>query len=397
MRIGIFTDSYKPYVSGVSTSIFVLAEGLINEGHEVFIITPKYKGYKKYDKDYPYIKRLGGGVVLPKKGVRFLRYIPFVGRYLKKIKKLKLDVIHLHTELTVGKLAIKAKNKYNIPLVYTVHTMYEEYTHFVSKGLSGRFPNTFMKIVKRVMRKFITASDVTIVPSKKIKDLMLSYNIESDYNIVPTGIKLEAFKSKFYQKEDVISIKKQYNIKEDDFVCLFVGRISLEKSIDVLIDGFKEINNDKIKFLVVGGGPYLKAIQERVKKENLENEIIFTGIVPSDKIGLYYQLGDVFLNASISETQGLTYIEALAAELPLIVRYDKVLENVVVDGENGYFFHKAEELPEKIKNLYEDKDLFNKIKGNTLKSVLKYDDKLFVENVLKTYEQAIEKKSNNNP
>lgn len=391
MRIGILTDSYKPYVSGVSTSIFVLAEGLIEEGHEVYIITPKYKGYKEYDKDYVYIKRVSGGIVLPKKGTRFLRYIPFVGRNLKKIKELDLDVIHFHSELTMGKLAIKAKKKLGIPLVYTVHTMYEEYMHFVSKRLAKRFHKTLLKVVKNVMRKHITNSDVTIVPSKKIKDLMLSYNIEADYNIVPTGIHLEAFKNENYKKEDVLALKQQYNLQSDDFICLFVGRISLEKDIDTLIDGFKEINNDKIKFLIVGGGPYLKDIQERIKKENLTEKTIFTGIVPWQNIGLYYQLGDVFINASVSETQGLTYIEALAAELPLIVRYDKVLENVVNDEVNGLFFHETPELTNNIIKLYEDKDLFNKIKNNTLESVLKYDDKLFIKNVLKIYKKAIDK------
>lgn len=391
MRIGILTDSYKPYVSGVVTSIFVLAEGLIKQGHDVYIITPKYKGYKEYDKNYAYIKRIGGGIVLPKKGTRFLRYVPFVGRKLKMIKDLNLDVIHVHSELTMGKLAIKARRKLGIPLVYTVHTMYEEYMHFVSKFLAKHFPKLLLKIVKKVMKSHILNSDVTIVPTKKIKDLMLSYEIKSDYEVVPTGIILDSFKKETYKKEDIINLKNKFSLSEDDFICLFVGRISLEKDIDVLIDGFKEIQNEKIKFVIVGGGPYLKDIKERVKKENLTKQIIFTGIIPWQDIGLYYQLGDVFLNASVSETQGLTYIEALAAEIPLIVRYDKVLEDVLIDGKNGFFFHKTTELPEKILKLYENKELFKEIKNNTLKSVLKYDDKVFIENILNVYKKAIAK------
>lgn len=391
MRVGILTDSYKPYVSGVATSIFVLAEGLIKQGHDVYIITPKYKGYKEYDKNYAYIKRVGGGITLPKKGTRFLRYVPFVSRHLKTIKELNLDVIHVHSELTMGKLAIKARKKLKIPLIYTVHTMYEEYMHFVSKFLAKHFPKILLKIVKRIMKLHILNSDVTIVPTKKIKDLMLSYGIKSDYEIVPTGIHLDSFKKETYQKEDIIKLKEKYNLLEDDFVCLFVGRISLEKDIDVLIDGFKEIKNEKIKFVIIGSGPYLKDIKERVKNLKLTNKIIFTGLVPWEDIGLYYQLGDVFLNASVSETQGLTYIEALAAEIPLIVRYDKVLEDVLIDGENGFFFHQATELKEKILMLYEDKELFNKIKKNTLKSAMKYDDKIFIENILNVYNKAIKK------
>ncbi len=389
MRIGILADSYMPYMSGVSTSIHILAEGLIEEGHEVFIITPKYKGYKVYDKDYDYIKRVSGGIVLPKKGVRFLKYIPFVGRYVRKLKKLNLDIIHFHTELSTGKLAIKARRRLGIPLVYTVHTMYEEYLHFVSKKLAKTFRKPMMRIVKRIMRKHILNSNEIIVPSQKIKDLMLSYNINREYNIVPTGIHLDVFKEESHKKEDVLNLRKELGLKEDDFVCLFVGRVSLEKGIDKLIDGFKEINKDDIKFVIIGGGPHFKDIKERVEKEGLKDKIIFTGIVPWEDIGLYYQLGDVFLNASISETQGLTYIEALASGQPLIVKYDKVLENVVIDGENGLFFHEVPELTENILKLYNDKELYNKIKANTLKSVLKYEDKVFVKNVLEVYKKAI--------
>lgn len=391
MRIGILTDSYKPYVSGVSTSIYTLAEGLISAGHEVFIITPKYKGYKEYDKNYTYITRIKGGVTLPKKGTRFLKYVPFVGRHIKKIKDLDLDVIHFHSELTMGKLAIKSRKKLGIPLVYTVHTMYEEYMHFVSKFLAKHFHKTMMRIVKKVMKKHITNSDVTIVPSKKIYDLMNSYGIEEEYKIVPTGINLDVFKEESYQKDDVIHLKDKLGFKQDDFICLFVGRISLEKNIDMLIDGFKEIDNDKIKFLIIGGGPHLKDLQERVKKEKLQSNIAFTGIVPWEEVGLYYQLGDIFLNASTSETQGLTYIEALAAGLPLVVKYDKVLENVVTDGYNGFFFNDKEDITEKVLEIYNDQELFKKLKDNTTKSVHKYDHNIYVKNILEVYNRAINK------
>lgn len=391
MRIGIFTDSYKPYVSGVSTSIYTLAEGLIAAGHDVYIITPKYKGYKEYDKDYNYIIRIKG-IRLPKRGATFLKYIPFVGRHLRRIDKLDLDVIHVHSELTIGKLAIKARKKLDIPIVYTVHTMYEEYLHFVSKFLAKHWKAPLMRIVKAKMRRFISNSDVTIVPSKKIKDLMISYDIEGDYNIVPTGIDLSKFKNETYKEADVLKVKESLNLKPDEFICLYVGRISLEKDIDMLIDGFKMVNHDKIKFVIVGGGPHLKTIKERVLKEGLGDKIIFTGIVPTKDVGLYYQIGDVFLSASISETQGLTYIEALAAKMPLIVRYDAVLENVLTEGYNGMFFYETKEIPQRILELYEDKDLTNKLKENTLESVKKFDDKTYIKNALKMYERAINKR-----
>lgn len=389
MRIGIFSDSFKPYVSGISTSLYMLAEGLIAEGHEVFIITTTYKGWKEYDKDYSYIKRVRG-IKLPRKGASFLKFVPFVGRHLKMIKKLDLDVIHVHTELTIGKLALKAKNKLNIPLVYTVHTMYEEYMHFVSKFMANHYQRPLMTYVKKLMRRFIDSSDITIVPSKKIKDLMLSYDIEKDYRIVPTGIDLSKFKKETHKEEDILRIYNSLNLKDDDFVCLYVGRISIEKDIDMLIDGFKDIKEDKIKFVIVGDGPHLKDLKEKVDRNNLQKNIIFTGLVPWADVGLYYQIGDIFVNASISETQGLTYMEALAAELPLIVRYDEVLEDVVKDYKNGIFFYKKEEISKKILEVYNDKKLLESLKENALESVAKYDQAIYVENALNIYKEAVE-------
>lgn len=388
MRIGLLTDSFKPYVSGVSASIHLLAEGLIAAGHEVYIITPTYKGYKEYDVNYPYIKRIKG-ITLPKKGVTFLKYIPFVGRYVKNIKDLDLDVIHLHTELTIGKLALKAHKKLNIPLVYTVHTMYEEYMHFVSKFMAKHCHKTLLKIVQKTMKKFIIPAEITIVPSKKIKDLMNSYEIAGNYRIVPTGINLNSFKKENYNKDDVLKLKRSLGLKEDEFVCLYVGRISREKEIDMLIEGFKNIDNEKIKFVVVGDGPHLKEIKELVKEYKIENKVIFTGLVSWEEIGLYYQIGDLFLNASISETQGLTYIEALAAELPLLVRYDEVLEDVITNGYNGLFFNEIDEISEKINKVFNNDELRTNLAENCLKSVLKYDQKNYVNNALKAYNEAI--------
>ena len=220
---------------------------------------------------------------------------------------------------------------------------------------------------------------------------MLSYNIPGNYKIVPTGINLEKFKSETYKEEDVLKLKESLGLK-DEFVCLFIGRVSSEKSIDVLLKGFRQINNENMKFLIVGDGPYMGELKDLVKKLNLEDKVILTGMVDWELVGLYYQLGDCFLNASISETQGLTYIEALAAGLPLLVKYDQVLEAVLTDGYNGLFFHKDEELPSLIERLKEDKKLKEELSKNALLSVKKYSQEEYAKNVLKTYEEAIKLK-----
>lgn len=387
MKIGLISDAYYPITGGVSTSLLMLKEGLTLMGHDVYVITTTTNGYKEYDNNDPKMIRIKG-IPFPFKGLRHFRYVPFKGKYVRKIKKLDLDLIHVHTEFSMGSLGKKLRKKTNIPMVFTVHTMYEQYLHYVSKTLDKLFKNRMKSMLIKLMRSFIKRADVTIVPSQKTKDLMLSYNIEGNYQIIPTGIELNKFYEKNYSQEQVTELKESLGLK-DEYVCLFVGRISEEKSINVLIKGFKESNHNNMKFLIVGDGPYMNALKALVKKEQLEDKVIFTGMVDWDLVGLYYQLGDVFLNASLSETQGLTYIEALASGLPLIVKYDKVLENVISDGVNGLFFHDNNELPTLINKLCENKDLSNKLKENAFNSVKKYSKEEYAKNANNAYNEAI--------
>lgn len=389
MRIGIFSDAYKPLVSGVTTSLQMLVEGLKQQGHEVFVITVSAKGAKEYDKDHPYIYRIKG-MPIPKKGLTSYRFVRNSKKHLKYIESLNLDVIHVHSEFTIGSVAIKVKKKLDIPMVFTVHTMYEEYLFYVSKFLTKLFRKSFMKALKKLMARFILSSEVTLTPSEKIKDLMLSYNIDGNYKIVPSGIDLSKFKKSNYKEEDIKNLKISLGIKENEFVCLFIGRISNEKSIDVLIDGFAASKNENMKFLVVGDGPAMNKLESQIKKLDLKDKVILTGMIPWEQVGLYYQLGDCFLNASISETQGLTYIEALAAELPLVVKYDKVLEAVVEDSYNGLFFKDNNELPALLNKIYKTPELLTELKKNTLKSVKKYSREVYAENALNAYAEAIE-------
>ena len=389
MRIGIFSDAYKPLVSGVTTSLQMLVEGLKQQGHEVFVITVSAKGAKEYDKDHPYIYRIKG-MPIPKKGLTSFRFVRNSKKHLKYIESLNLDVIHVHSEFTIGSVAIKVKKKLDIPMVFTVHTMYEEYLFYVSKFLTKLFRNSFMKALKKLMARFILSSEVTLTPSEKIKDLMLSYNIDGNYKIVPSGIDLSKFKKSNYKEEDIKNLKISLGIKENEFVCLFIGRISNEKSIDVLIDGFAATKNENMKFLVVGDGPAMNKLESQIKKLDLKDKVILTGMISWEQVGLYYQLGDCFLNASISETQGLTYIEALAAELPLVVKYDKVLEAVVEDSYNGLFFKDNSELPALLNKIYKTPELLTELKKNTLISVKKYSREVYAENALNAYAEAIE-------
>jgi 1,2-diacylglycerol 3-alpha-glucosyltransferase len=387
MRIGLFTDAYLPQISGVTTSIYMLAEGLRSLGHEVYIITTSAANTV----EDPYIIRLKG-MPIPKKGLKSFRIVPFTSAHIKKIHALNLDVMHVHTEFSIGSVAVHMRDKYEIPMVFTVHTMYEEYLHYVSKFLNKFFRRPLMHYLKKLMKRFIRRADVTITPTQKVLDLMKSYNIDGHYEIIPTGIQLDKFKRENYEESRILELKKSLGI-ENDFVYLFLGRISAEKSIDVLLDAYSQVAKEqKSKFLIIGDGPAMSQLKDKVKKLKIEDRVIFTGFVKWTEVGLYYQLGDVFLNASVTETQGLTYIEALAASMPVIVKYDSCLLEVIDEFNNGLFFRDNKELPLLLRQVYEVESLRTKLSENASKSIEKYSQECYSSSALKAYEYAINMK-----
>ena len=174
---------------------------------------------------------------------------------------------------------------------------------------------------------------------------------------------------------------------------LYIGRTSKEKNIETLLNAYAKAckGKDNSVFLLVGGGPELEELKEDVAKLGIEKQVIFTGIIPWEHIPLYYQLGDIFLNASQSETQGLTYIEALGSSLPVLVQRDECIADVVEDYYNGIYFDGVEELAIKMDEILRAPETLKKIKSNTLKSVENYSKEKYSQNILAIYEEAIEK------
>ena len=314
MRIGIFTDTYPPYINGVSTSIAMLEKGLRELGHEVFIVTvnPENMQYK-YEDDERIIRI--PGIPIGIYDYRLTGIYPL--RAITKIKKWNLDIIHTHTEFGVGTFGRILAKQFNIPLVHTYHTMYEDYVYYITKGY---FDKSSRKIVEYLTKFYCdkTAKEL-IVPSKKTYDMFKDkYQFEKEIHIVPTGIDIKRFKKSNFKKEQILGLKKELGIKPDEFVILFVGRIAKEKNIDLLLKCHVEIlkKHKNVKLVIVGSGPDYEHYIEMSKQLKIENNVIFTSSIPWEEIPIYYQLADVFTTASNTETQGLTLIEAMAGSIP---------------------------------------------------------------------------------
>ena len=278
MRIGIFTDTYPPYINGVSTSIAMLEKGLKEMGHEVFIVTvnPENMSYK-YENDERVIRI--PGIPIGIYDYRLTGIYPL--RAINKIKKWNLDVIHSHTEFGVGTFARIISQQFHIPLVHTYHTMYEDYIYYITKGY---FDKSSKKILEYLTKFYCdkTAKEL-IVPSKKTFDMFKEkYEFEKDIHIIPTGMDIDRFNKDKFKVEEINSLKKELGINKDDFVILFVGRLAKEKNISLLLNGQVDIikKHKNVKLVLVGSGPDYEEYIKEANDLGISKNVIFTNAIP---------------------------------------------------------------------------------------------------------------------
>ena len=338
MNIAIFTDTYPPQINGVATSTRMLEKELIALGHTVYIFTVSDPNATN---DPPHVFRMPSMPFVFLPSHRFaLMYPP---KLLLKMRSLKLDVVHTQTEFPLGIFGTAVAGFLRIPQVHTYHTMYEDYVHYVAKGHL-----VTPKMAQQFSRIFCNRARAVIAPVEKAQDSLLEYGVERPIRVIPTGIDFEPFSREKYSQADIDEVKRGLGIDLTDPIVVSVGRVAKEKSIDTVLRQFpnllKKLPN--AKFVLVGGGPVLDELKAMAQELGVADSVIFAGPQPWDTIGKYYQLGDVFVSASTSETQGLTYIEAMAATVLVCAKKDKSIEGVVLHGETGYFFEEEADLPD---------------------------------------------------
>jgi len=383
MRVGLFTDAYYPIISGVSMSVAILSKELTKLGHDVTIICNGHD-LATYSENVVRFE----GTRFPLKGMQEFKFGKVTNRKINEIGKLKFDIIHCHTEFSMGRLGRKAAKRFNIPVVHTYHTMYEDYIHFITKV----FYSPLKVLSKWYSKSFANSADEVIFPTMKVKRAFDVYGYEKLSHIIPTGIYLDKFRKKNYRDSYYQEARDKLGIKKDDFVLLFLGRMSKEKSVESLLREFSKISlsKDNVKLLLVGGGPDLNHFKELAKELGIIDKIICTGMILPYNVALYYHISDLFVNFSITETQGLTYIESLASGVPLLVKYDDNLEGVIKPGENGYSFTDDLDFVPLFNKMYNDKELFAKITKNSSHACIeKYSAKNYAINVLEIYNSLL--------
>ena len=394
MRIGLFTDTYPPFINGVSTSVFMLKKALERAGHQVFVVTINTETFHYgYDENDTVVRIPGLPIGLY--DYRVSTVYPL--KAMNIIRKWKLDVIHSHTEFSVGTFARFISRQFNIPLVHTYHTLYEDYVYYITKGY---FDKPSKKIVEYLTQFYCdkTANEL-IVPTKKIYDLIKEkYNVDKNIYIIPTGIEVERFYKENVNSNKVAELGKKLKITDKDFVIIFVGRMAQEKNVELLLSAQKKLveKNKNIKLLMVGDGPDLDNYKKTVKEYGIDKNVIFVGKVPWEDVPQYYRLADVFATASTSETQGLTVIEAMAASVAPLCINDESFKNTVEDGYNGEIFKDEDEYVEIVRDLREHTKKLNLLQKQARLNAEIHSSKYYGERVADVYKHAIENKQYDN-
>ena len=387
MKIALFSDTYVPEINGVATHVAALKEGLEALGHNVLVVTTNQKDQIIYQES--------GVLRCPSiKLKRIYGYglsMPLNVRQYQIIKKFNPDVIHIHTEFGIGLFGILVSKMLKRPVIYTLHTIYDDYMYYV-------MPKPLIKTGKRIFYKYIRSlyKRATIItgPSPKSREYLINAGLRRNIEIIPNPVDVERFSIQNVSNDDVASIRKIYNIADDAFVGCIVSRIGKEKSIDLLLDYIEKYSkvNKNFRFLIVGDGPAKKDLEEQAKDLKISDIVIFTGKIPNNKLLPYYATCDVFLTASLTDTNSISMLEAMSMGLPVIQREDPINKGQIIENVNGFIFNDEGSFIHKMNFVYnmprDDRlKLKNKVRNSVIISNTKND---MAARVLNVYKHAID-------
>lgn len=388
MKVALFTDAYLPDINGVVSSVVILQKELEKHGHTVYIVTTHPKLLETSIENN--IVRLPG--IELKQLYGYVMTSPLHSSTAEIIGGWGLDVIHAHTEFGVGIFARLVAKKYKIPLVSTYHTTYEDYTHYVNIINSKTLDKIAKKTVASLSKLYGESSVEVIAPSQKTKDMLIRYGINRKISVVPTGLDLKKFKKVSDSVEAKRIRTEEYQATENQTIITYIGRIAKEKSIDLIVEAFSYIKKAKenCKLIIIGGGPDLEGLKEQAERLGISDYVSFLGKKPLNEIPNYYHAADAFVSASLTETQGVTFIEALASGLPVFARPDEVLDELVYENKTGYYFKNSEELAEKLIQFHHSsKEKRDDLAKHAVETVKVYDSEIFYEKIMEVYESAV--------
>ncbi|MBI1725876.1 MAG: glycosyltransferase [Candidatus Rokubacteria bacterium] len=322
MRIGLFTNNYLPFRGGVTTAVETLRQGLEAQGHRAWVFAPAASA--PHD-DPAFVFRYPSVPAPTYPG--FALPLPFSRRWSRTALELDLDIFHAQHPFLLGVTARRLARFQGRPLVFTYHTRYEKYAHYVP------LPEPLVaSLAVRLASRFAGSADLVIAPSARIAEGLADLGVRAPIAVIPTGVPLDLFRP-----GDRGEARRALALDEDVPLCLYVGRLDREKSVERVIDAFGSIALavSGARLLLVGQGSHEPALKRLAAASPARDAIHFAGSVAREELPPYYQAADLFLFSSETETQGLVLAEAHACGLPAVAVRASGVDEVVRDGETG--------------------------------------------------------------
>ena len=322
MRVGLFTNNYLPFCGGVTVSVETLRHGLEARGHEAWVLAPRFPGAVDTTPRtlrYPSIP----AATYPE----FPLAIPYSPRLARQIHALDFDVFHAHHPFLLGPAARRLARRQGRPLVFTYHTRYDKYAHYVPLRRS------FVEAAARgLSTRFAARADAIIAPSAVLREELRARGVETPIAVVPTGVDLARF-----SPGDRTAARRARGLDEGALLVLYVGRLDREKSVDRVLAAFERVAGTvaRARLVLVGQGTQGEELRRMAASLNAGGRVTFAGVCPHADLPDYYRAADLFLFASQTETQGLVLAEAAACGLPAVAVDAPGCAEVVHDGDTG--------------------------------------------------------------
>ncbi|GGX63227.1 glycosyltransferase [Saccharospirillum salsuginis] len=329
MNLLIVTNTFTPHIGGVARSVTAFTEEYRRRGHKVMVIAPEFEGQPDHEEGVYRVHALRRF-----NASDFSVALPIHPNLSKEVNAFQPDLVHSQHPFLLGLTAVRLARHRDLPLVFTHHTLYEQYTHYVP----GDSP-AMKRYVIELCTRYANLADQVFAPSESLRRIIQDRGVETPVQVVPTGVTPGAF-----DHGDGDVCRRSLGIPEEAFVVGHLGRLAPEKNLEFLTQSLVAFvqRNDRARVLIVGVGPGETGIRQAFEQAGLSDRLFMLGVLPQDELSNALHAMDVFAFASTSETQGMVVTEAMAAGLPVVALDASGVREVVVDRHNGRLLPEAD-------------------------------------------------------
>ena len=378
VRIAIVSDAYDPYLNGVNTHTKLLKKGLEKLGHKTLLMVADINTKKTYEENGVIHVKAVKSKKICVNGIA----TPFLGDRIELIKNFNPDIIHIQTEFGVGFSGIKIAKKLKVPIVYTIHTMHEEYMHY---ALPDKLKNVGVYFLGLYIGSFAKSAEAITAPSQKNSSYLKKLGNQKEVHVLPNPVEISKYKPK-NKLINKYNMETKFNITLNKYNICTVGRLGKEKSLDTLIEYISYEENRNINFYIIGDGPEKKKLILLCEKLGVKDRVEFLGEIYNEKLLELLNVFDAYITTSTSEANSIARLEAMSAGVPAFVKYDYLNEGQVKEGISGFVFKDEKEMWKKLRGYIEmDEDKKRELKSSTKNEIENFTPEVVASKFVEIY------------